>query len=248
MTLRARSSVRGLSASVRALALVALVAPAAMACGGAGPGSTTPAASAPVPRAARGYAVLARSAQRDAAWSLAQETYRSERLRPRLDEATARVLVGEAAPPARRDLRDVAETRDAIVDTGAPSRKLLASLAKDLELEGILVVSREGEGAAVARLFEAADGTFSPIEVREGEGGQWGAAVASIERLAPRLAPEPVKVAEKPAPAEGKSKAFYESPWFWGAAGAALALGGAFFLATRDSSSDSIHVQMQVPR
>jgi len=197
---------------------------------------------------------LARPPFKGAAWSLAQDTYRSERLRPRVDEATARVLAGEPPPEGRRDLRDLADTRDAIVDEGAPARKLLASLSKDLGLEGVLVVSRaepEGEGPAIARLFEAEAGTFSPLEVREardGEGGPWASAVASLERIAPAVAREPRAAARPAAQPEGKSKAFYESPWFWGAAGAAATLGAVFFLSSRDSSADSIHVQMQVPR
>lgn len=267
MTPRARFSHRpsffSASAPLARLSSVALMASVACtaACGdGAGAKSAESTRTAtPIGAAPRGYAVLARPPFRDAAWSLAQDTYRSERLRPRLDEGTARVLAGEAAPSGRRDLTDLAETRDAITDEGVPSRKLLASLAKDLGLEGILVVTqvtREGESPAapVARVFEADAGSFSPIEVRSGE-GRWLGAVASIERLAPPMAREQAssKPVRAPSPdaahaQEGKSKAFYESPWFWGAAGAAIALGGAFFLATRDSASDSIHVQMQVPR
>jgi hypothetical protein len=45
----------------------------------------------------------------------------------------------------------------------------------------------------------------------------------------------------------GGSKKFYESPWFWGALGAAaLAAAGVYFL-TRDNGSDTIHLQLQAP-
>ena len=163
------------------------LAPALAACGGSSPPVTV---AAPARAAARGYAVLARPApsalpaspstdspESRASWALAQRTYRSDRLRPRLDEATARVLSGETAPRARRDLADLAETRDAIVDEGVASRKLLASLVSDLGLEGLIVVTSEvhekaGEtprSTVKARLFEASSGHFAPIDFRAGD-------------------------------------------------------------------------------
>ena len=169
------------------------------------------------------------------------------------------MLSGEPAPSARRDLSDLADTRDAVVDEGIASRKLLASLASDLGLEGLLVVTSEaldkaGEtprSTVRARLFEASSGNFAPIDFRAGDDGAWDGAVGSIERLVPPAAAS-VSTAPGTAPAKNATKeghkSFYESPWFWGAAAAAVVLGGGFFLATRDSNSDSIHVQMQVPR
>ena len=171
------------------------------------------------------------------------------------------MLSGETAPRARRDLADLAETRDAIVDEGVASRKLLASLVSDLGLEGLIVVTSEvhekaGEtprSTVKARLFEASSGHFAPIDFRAGDDGAWDGTVRSIERLVPpasptaSVSPAPGTAPAKDATKEGH-KSFYESPWFWGAAAAAVVLGGGFFLATRDSNSDSIHVQMQVPR
>ncbi len=205
---------------------------------------------------AHGYVVLARGAAKENAWSLAQETYRSPRLRPRLDEAHARVFAGEDAPAGRKDLAELAEARDAVVDEGVASRRILTSLGKEYGVEGLLVVtSTEGSSPGSARLFTIETGRFEPLELRSETDTGWTSARATLERLAPRevtpagganaVAKAPAKSGEEPKPGQ---KAFYESPWFWGAAGAAAALGGAFFLATRDSSSDSIHVQMQVPR
>lgn len=260
MPQRARTFSRGPGLLALSSALVGLSLPLCAGCGGA---SSAPAPStAEVAGPPRGYAVLAHPEARDAAWPLAQGAYRSARLRPHLDEARARVLAGSPPDRTRKDLRDLADTRDAISDDGAPSRTLLRTLTQDLGLEGVIVVTVEPKPAepaadapapaAKARLFERSTGQFSPITI-DGNGAAWEGAVASLERLVPRAAPEPVqrngashegKVAE----GGGGSRAFYESPWFWGAAGAAALLGGAFFLATRDSSSDSIHVQMQVPR
>ena len=248
-----------------AFALVTPLFFAQMACGGAsassasssGPGAPSASTSAGGTEStpAHGYVVLARGAAKENAWSLAQETYRSSRLRPRLDEAHARVFAGEDAPAGRKDLAELAEARDAVVDEGVASRRLLTSLGKEYGIEGLLVVSSsEGSSPASARLFTVETGRFEPLELRSETDTGWTSARATLERLAPReVTPTPVakasanatKSGEEPKPGQ---KAFYESPWFWGAAGAAAALGGAFFLATRDSSSDSIHVQMQVPR
>lgn len=243
-----------------AFAFVAPLFLAQVACGGAAASSAgAPGASASSgtieSTPAHGYVVLARAATKENAWSLAQETYRSPRLRPRLDEAHARVFAGEDAPAGRKDLAELAEARDAVVDEGAASRRILTSLGKEYGLEGVLVVgSSESASPASARLFTIETGRFEPLELRSETDTGWTSARATLERLAPReVTPAPVAQAPSNATKSGEEpkpgrKAFYESPWFWGAAGAAAALGGAFFLATRDSSSDSIHVQMQVPR
>jgi hypothetical protein len=82
----------------------------------------------------------------------------------------------------------------------------------------------------------------------------WNAAVLELDAQFGQYAPAP-----KPAPAGAISAVptkdsvkksphyFYESPWFWGALGAAAFAGTAVFLATRDSGGDTIHLQMQVP-
>jgi len=230
---------------------------------GASPGAGVDAAPAsPVAKPARGYAVLARAASLDTAWPLAQEVYASERLRPALSEAQARVFAG-AKPPAPGAgeppaLVDLADAREAITDDGPTARRLLASLAKEYGLEGVFVVYAGAEGERpLVRAFVAGEGSsragrFAPVELRAEPGDRpWASARSSLERLVPAAAPGPAArpaVAHAGTPKTEGHGAFYQSPWFWGAAGAAVVLGGAFFLATRDSSSDSIHLEMQVPR
>ena len=61
---------------------------------------------------------------------------------------------------------------------------------------------------------------------------------------APTLATHDAPTLDNPPP---RHRPFYESGWFWGALGAAAFAGGAIYLATRDSSAPTIHLQVQVP-
>jgi hypothetical protein len=53
---------------------------------------------------------------------------------------------------------------------------------------------------------------------------------------------------EVPNTAPERHREFYESGWFWAAVGAAAFVGGAVFLATRDSNPSTIHLHVEVPR
>jgi hypothetical protein len=82
----------------------------------------------------------------------------------------------------------------------------------------------------------------------------WNAAVLELDAQYGQYAPAPTPAppaALSAVPAKDSAKKsshyFYESPWFWGALGAAAFAGTAVFLATRDSGGDTIHLQMQVP-
>lgn len=85
------------------------------------------------------------------------------------------------------------------------------------------------------------------------EGG-WRGTIASLERRfpAPERAATPPAATQAVPPqvpvGEEKSRPFYTSAWFWAAVGGAALLGGGFYLASRDTSSDSIQIQMRVPR
>jgi hypothetical protein len=228
----------------------------------------------PPPR--QGIAVLGMGAAKDEAYTLARAVYASS-LRPRnLDEIRARVLAGDPPPSlSSKEVRELSELRASIKDDDAASRRVLASIAKDLNVNALLVVKVEttqapaDEDAGVeagapmkttsARLFLADPGEFdaarySPEADLDGPAA-WQPTVASLERRFPG-APAPASsavVAEKPAPTmrpdeAPTSKPFYASAWFWGAIGGAVLIGGIFFVASQDTTDDPIHLQMRVPR
>lgn len=220
-----------------------------------------------------GLAVLAREGASEAAWSLAKALYARDGLRPSfVDEAHARVLAGEPAPkeasdgtpPASaergrylKELADLAETRAAIHGDDAPSRQLLTSIATTYQLRGILVVEMSPQAAlpprARARLFFPKTGfdaaEYLPDEAASGA-PSWSGTVRSLER-AYVGSPDTLKALPPPVPVkapEAAKRAFYASPWFWGAVGAAVFAGGGLYLATRDNSPSTIHLQVQVPK
>ncbi|MBX3217977.1 MAG: hypothetical protein KF850_38580 [Labilithrix sp.] len=103
-------------------------------------GETAASASA---QAAQGVAVVGGVAVRDEAFTLARAVYASS-LRPRrLDELRARILAGDPTPPAAtKEIRELAELRAGVSGEDAASRRLLASIAQQLGVQALLVVSR----------------------------------------------------------------------------------------------------------
>lgn len=183
--------------------------------------SATAAASAP---RESGVAVLAQGDAADFTWPLAQEVYRRPSLRPALvDEARARVLAGEApAQGASQVIRDLSDTRAAVHGDDAPSRHLLASLAGDLHVRAVVVVSVKEEAAplvtiapastadggaaepppphrvAVAHVFLAETGAFDAAEYTPDDSFtvSWRAAGQSLERTYGREpSPSPLSAA-----------------------------------------------------
>lgn len=115
-----------------------------------------------------------------------------------------------------------------------------------------------GAGAAgssttvLARLLLVDGAELDAAQYAPDPDGSWKGTVASLERRFPVTArtiagPPAATAVPQPLPEE-KSKPFYLSGWFWGAVGAAALLGGAFYLASRDTSGDSIHLEMRVPK
>ncbi len=215
----------------------------------------------------QGVAVLGAGASRDEASALARSVYASS-LRPRgLDELRARVLAGDPAPPtSTKEIHDLAELRAGVAGDDAASRQVLAGIARQLNVQALLVVSvaptapLEDAGADAgaptavpsARLFLADTGDFDAARYEPDSAGGWRGTVTSLAgRFPPPPAPgfEPRGLPAAPKLAPGKEdRPFYASPWLWGALGAAALVGGFFFFIGQDSGDDPIHLQMRVPR
>lgn len=223
----------------------------------------------------QGLVVVAEGSSASPSWSLAHAVYGDPSLRPpALDEAHARVLVGEPpASDAPRELRDLAELRAAVHGDDATSRSLLNSVAASLHAKGLLVVRASDGVKPVARAFLAGTHAFDPV-VYESDSlavVTWGAedpvadwaraltalhrAFAEPARVPPAIHPAlPIATLQPAAvPIEGEKggpagKPFYTSPWFWGALGAAAFAGAAFFFVSRGASDPTIQLQVQVPK
>jgi hypothetical protein len=232
-----------------------------------------------------------------AARALAFDLYRDADLRPSIDDATARVLAGDApADDAPARLKELAELRLSIVhawppagpttgpaaaprpaDPGAAApppgsagselvaRRLLASLGAELGAALVVAVTLDGTHP-VARALRPAAATFERVElgpnVEIGADGSkvfhWPGAAVALRALAPGAAPvppppppaplAPKKEEAAPGPtAPTDSRPFYKSPWFWGAAGGAAAIGLSVFLISRaTSSATDVHLTGKV--
>jgi len=213
-----------------------------------------------------GLGVIALPGVTDAAWPLAQALYADPSVRATaIDEAHARVLCGEpVASVAPADLRELAATVAALRSDEAPSRAILAGIAGRFGTRGLVVVGLEG-AHPTARVFLAATGAFDAATYAPDDAPpfSWTAATrllintfGSAPAPAPAVTPGPAPLAapalaihEEPTiqNAPPRHKQFYESGWFWGALAAAAFGGGAIYLATRDNSSQTIHLEVQTP-
>ncbi len=214
---------------------------------------------APSAAGLQGLAVVAFPGATEAAWPLAQALYAEPSVRPSgIDDASARVLCGETpANGSTAPLVDLAAAVAALHGEDAPSRILLADIARRTAVRALVTV-RLADGHPLARVFLAETGSFDAATFAPDDAPQlaWSAAVKSLARSYAVQAPEP-SAPLRPAPAlathetprgspAASSRAFYESGWFWGALGAAVILGGGVFLATRDTSPSTIHLELQV--
>jgi hypothetical protein len=155
----------------------------------AAPAATT--TTSPSNKSTRGIVVLAAPGAEAPAWALAKEAYADDALRPpTLDEARARILAGQPpAADASRALRDLADQRAGVRGEDGASRALLATIAGQLGVRAVVVVTRGADGAVSARVFVTESGTFD----------------------AARYAPEPPE-AEASAPAAASNGAMDAHP------------------------------------
>jgi hypothetical protein len=209
------------------------------------------------PANAHGLVVVAFPGAADAAWPLAQAVYSNLRLRPDgLNDTQARVLCGDAPPrDSAASLRDIAETVASLRGDDAPTRVLLRELAHQVPARALLAVWMDASGRPASRVFLPESSTFdAAIYVPDaGRTVAWSGAARSLARIfaepptaaapAPSLATHEATTSERGS----ASPHFFESPWFWGGIGAAAAAAAAIYLATRDSGSPTIHLEVQVP-
>lgn len=207
--------------------------------------------------APRGYAVVAVDGATDVAWPLAQAVYKSALLRPSgIDDARARVLAGDAAPPlAPPELTELVELRAGVKGDDAASRQVLAAIAQKLGVHAILVVALAEDQKPTARVYDASLRAFDAARYAPDVSSNvvtWNDAVRSLERpylpqnpLFTAVAARDVAPPLKPKPSE--SKPFYQSPWFWLAIGTAVLIGAGVLIATNLQTSDTIHLKVQLP-
>ena len=231
--------------------------------------AAVPLARADEPAPRKGLAVVATDGATDAAWPMASAIYGDPELHPvSVDDPRARVLCGEAPSSEAKDLAELAELRAGVKGDDAASRQVLGAIGDKLGVRAIVVVF--AGDPATARVFDLATKTFDAARYEPDAGShtKWTAALASIERPyvaapPPKIepagsaaggtadsstrAPQPAVLNQPVKKAESKSKAFYESPWFWVAIGAAALLTAGLLIATNVQSGDTIHLQMRLP-
>lgn len=226
-----------------------------------------PAPNAPAKGAAHGAVVvgLGEGPQVGAAKQLAREVYRDETLRASIDEPFARVLVGEAmaedAPARLKELGALrASTSPSTDDPGA--RRILASIGSDVGAEIVVVVS-VGSEHPIARVLRVSGAQYEPVELvpvlASEPGGQahWVFPEASttlrrflsLPDVPPKTATGPIAPTKVDAPPKPLKRplpgpSWYKSPWFWGPLGAVVLAGGAIFLATQLSTTNSTTVHV----
>ena len=232
------------------------------------PSPASPVTASPAQGQPHGAVVVAASeGAGPAARALAFEVYRDPDLRPSFDDATARVLAGQAAAgDASAELREIAEICVSVAHATSDlvARRLLASLGT--ELGATLVVSVAMDGSRpVARVLRPATGSFERVELGPtvdiaADGARtyrWPGAAATLRGFLPPspgprapmpppapLAPKAEALAAPAAPAPAEARPFYRSPWFWGSVGGAAAVGLSVFLISRATSSAMTDVHL----
>jgi hypothetical protein len=148
---------------------------------------SAPPATPPSP-APSGLVVLATAGATDAAWPLAQAIYVNSALRPAtLDDASARVLCGEAAPAgAPPALLDLVASVGAVHGDDAPSRAVLDAIARRFHVRAIVVVTSPAAAHPSARAYLPDAAAFDAATYAPDPGvapaPSWNAAAQSLAR------------------------------------------------------------------
>lgn len=228
--------------------------------------SVATASAPPVRSAPRGVIVLAMSDDAiPAARALAREVYAEDVLRPTIDDATARVLAGEAPPPnAGPKLVEIADVRKAA--QGAPSdavtKRLFTSLGDDLGAILVVPVTMRDHRPA-ARIVSVAKGAFEPVELSGAIEAQpdgssrvtWSGVATILKGLVPKPVAPPPSSSSAPskAPAgplapkkDEAPSSFWSSPWTWVGAGVVVAAGVVVFAVSQTQGDGGLRMQGRV--
>jgi hypothetical protein len=219
--------------------------------------------------ARRGAVVVAVGPRADAAaHALARAVYREPSLRPDVDEATARVLTGAAAPSdASAKLTELAALRASLPSAGSDmvQRRLLASIGADLHAVLVIPVEVDDAAAPRAKILRVEGASFVGTELVATRSvpsvGQdvieWPGAPAVLRALLPSspppqpLAPRapPTKTTAPPANPKdtpATSRTSWSSPWLWGGLGVLAAAGVTVFVLSRvEADADPAQVRVQ---
>lgn len=229
-----------------------------------GPAPAPPVAPAPAPTPkGHGLVVVAGDVEaRGQARNLARIAYKDAVLRPRIGEATARVLAGDPAPKDDAGLNELASTVAAVstLKDDAVRRRLLGAMSRELGVQRAVLVETGAKGPR-ARVVEG--GRFRGVTLtasRRPDGTwDWSDAVAMLRGLAVgtpvpgprRTGPRP-KEAPKPSsttPAEGADDEdefnLLTSPWFWGGLGVVVTVGVTVFVLSRTALNEPDEVMIQ---
>lgn len=171
----------------------------------------------------------------DLAWPIAQAVYGDEGLRPKIVDAEARVLAGEAPKEgATAHVRELAELRAQVKGDDAASRAMLADVARRTGARAVAVVL-VADGAAEVRLWDAAGDQLEGTRYRR-EASGWSPFASTLHtRFAPPPPPKSLPGPEKNE--KKKTGSFYENPWFWAAVGSAALAGVVVYAVTRDDGT-----------
>lgn len=213
-----------------------------------------PAAAAAPPAHGVALLVLGEAELADRAWPLAQAVYASRvLLPPGVTEARARTLVGRAAAAGAEDTRELAELRDGVHDEGAVSRRVLGAIAGTTQAAAVAVVRpSETPGHVQVRLYLVDRAAFD-VTLYDGDptDGAWRTdLVQALERRFDPAAKAAPPVVAKAAPlhdTRNEKRPFYKSPWFWGALGGAVLLGGTALLVTKVTENTDVRVRVEPP-
>ncbi|MFO0665494.1 MAG: hypothetical protein U0174_16175 [Polyangiaceae bacterium] len=204
-----------------------------------------PVAPAPVPSTPTGVAVVSLGNSSEEAWPLARAVYGRPKLRPaHLSEAEVRILAGDpvekdASPPLQQLAADRANLG------GDPSTTALVSLGSSLHVSALyLVVSVPSKVAGVkakarARLFSVSSRSFV---------GDWKTPTSIFGKADADPWADAAKTAELSLSEKTDAKPFYASPWFWGALGAAAALGTTAIVIASAKTTDTLSLRGEVLR